>query len=92
MHAYDLHHVLLGALGADDVVLVRDEALAYETGAAGGAVETVVVPVAVLEGDELGAADAGDGLAAGEAPLRKQLAEAVGAIGLVVAAGEPGAC
>lgn len=50
--------------------------------------EAVVVPVAVLERDELGAADAGDGLVAGEAAFREQLAEALGAVGLLVAAGE----
>lgn len=53
-----------------------------------GAEEAVVVPVAVLERDELGAADARDGLAAREAPLREQLPEAVRAVRLVVAAGE----
>ena len=52
------HQLLLGALRADDVLGVGDEALADEGGLAGGAAEAVVVPVAALEGDESGAADA----------------------------------
>lgn len=53
-----LHEFLLGALGADDVLAVGDEALADQAGLALRADEAVVVPVAVLEGDETGAADA----------------------------------
>lgn len=52
------HELLLGALGADDVVGVRDEAPADQRRLAGRADEAVVVPVAVLERDEAGAADA----------------------------------
>ena len=52
------HQLLLGALRADDVLGVGDEALADEGGLAGGATEAVVVPVAAFEGDESGAADA----------------------------------
>ena len=51
------HQLLLGALGANDVLHVRDEALADEGGLAGGAAETVVVPVPALEGYEPGTAD-----------------------------------
>lgn len=50
--------LLLGALGADDVVGVGDEAPAHKGRLAGRADEAVVVPVAVLEGDEARAADA----------------------------------
>lgn len=53
-----LHELLFGALRADDVLAVGDEALAHERGLALRADETVVVPVAVLERDEAGAADA----------------------------------
>lgn len=56
-----------------------------------GAEKAIVVPVPVLKGDELGAADAGDGLVASEAALGKELAEAVGTVGLVISAGEAGA-
>lgn len=51
---------------------------------AASALEAVVVPVAVLEGDEARAADAGDGLAARGAPLGEQIAEALGAAGLLI--------
>lgn len=50
-----LHKFLLGALGAEDVAAVSDEALANQRTFAHGANEAVVVPVAVLEGDEPGA-------------------------------------
>lgn len=53
-----LHEFLLGALGANDVLAVGDEAFAYQAGLALRADEAVVVPVTVLKGDEAGAADA----------------------------------
>lgn len=53
-----LHELLFGALGADYVRAVGDEALANQGGLALGADEAIVVPVAVLEWDEAGAADA----------------------------------
>ena len=43
------HELLLGALGADDVLAVGDEALAHHAALAGGADEAVVVPVTTLE-------------------------------------------
>lgn len=46
------------------------------------------MPVPVLEGDELGATDAGDWLPAGEAPFRKEFAKTFGAVRFVVATGE----
>jgi len=85
---YALGQFLLGALRAQDIGAVGDEALAHERALAHGADEAVVVPVAVLERDEASAADASDGLGAGRAALGKQLAKAVGAVGLVVAGGE----
>lgn len=53
-----LHELLLGAFGTDDVLSVGDEAFADQRRLALGADEAVVVPVAVLERDETGAADA----------------------------------
>jgi len=43
------------------------------------------VPVSVLEGNEAGATNTGDGVVAGGAALGEQLAEAVGAVRFVVA-------
>jgi hypothetical protein len=52
------HELLLGALGAQNVLAVGDEALADEAALAHGADEAVVVPVPVLERDVPGPADA----------------------------------
>ena len=52
------HQLFLGALWADDVLAVGDEALAHHAALAARADETVVVPVPALERDEPGAADA----------------------------------
>jgi len=52
-----LHELLLGALGANDVFGVGDEAPAHQRGLASGADSTVVVPVTILERDESSAAD-----------------------------------
>lgn len=84
-----LHELLFGALWTDDVLSVGDEALADQRGLALRADEAVVVPVAVLERDEAGAANTGDRLGAGRAPLGEQFSEALGAVGLLVARGEP---
>ena len=43
------HQLLLGALGADDVLAVRDEALAHHRALAAGADKAVVVPVTALK-------------------------------------------
>ena len=51
------HQLLLGALWADDVLAVGDEALAHHAALAAGADEAVVVPVAALEGDESSASN-----------------------------------
>lgn len=53
-----LHELLFGALGADYVGSVGDEALADQGGLALRADEAVIVPVAVFERDEAGAANA----------------------------------
>jgi hypothetical protein len=52
-----LHELLLGAFRANDVFGVGDEASAHQRSLARGANETIVVPVAILERDESGAAD-----------------------------------
>lgn len=86
------HQLLLGALRADDVLAVRDEPLAHHAGLAAGADEAVVVPVPALEGDEPGAPDSSDGLAAGGASLGEQLTEAVRTVRFVIPGGEPLPC
>lgn len=80
-----LHELLLGALRADDVLAVGDEALADQRGLALRADEAVVVPVAVFERDEASAADASDRLGARRASLSEEFSEALGAVGLLVA-------
>ena len=45
-------HPLLSTFRADDVLLVRYEALAHQTGGAGGAAEAGVVPLTTFKGDE----------------------------------------
>lgn len=52
-----LHQLHLGALRADDVVAVGDEAAPDQRSFAARADEAIVVPVPVLEGDEASAAD-----------------------------------
>lgn len=83
-----LHQLLFGALRADDVLLVGDEAASDQRRFADGADKAIVVPVAILERDETRTADTGDWLGTGGASLREQLAEAVGAVWLLVAARE----
>lgn len=53
-----LHELLLGAVGAHDVLIDHDEALADQRVLAVRADEAVVVPMPVLERDEASAADA----------------------------------
>jgi len=86
------HELLLGALGADDVLPIRDEALTHHAALAGGADEAVVVPVATLERNETGSTNSSDGLAAGCATLGKEFAKAISTVGLVITRGEPLAC
>jgi len=86
------HQLLFGTLWADDVLPVRDEALAHHAALAGGADETVVVPVTTLERNETGSTNPCDGLATGSAPLGEQLPEAVSAVRLVITRGEPLPC
>lgn len=62
---------------------------AYKTRRALRAFEALVVPVTILETDELRAADAGDRLHAGGATLGEHLAIAIGAVRLLVFACEP---
>lgn len=84
-----LHELLLGALGADYVGAVGDEALADQGGLALRADEAIVVPVAVLERDEAGAADTSNRLGARRAALSEEFSEAVSAVGFLVAGSEP---
>lgn len=84
-----LHELLFGALWANDVLSVGDEALADQRRLALRADEAVVMPVTVLERDEASAADACDRLGARGAALREQLPEALGAVRLLVPRGEP---
>lgn len=83
-----LHELLPSALGAENLRTVGDEALAHQRVVAHGADEAVVVPVSVFERDEAGSANSGDGLGTGGAPLGEELAEALGAVWLLVARSE----
>lgn len=53
-----LHQLHLGALGADDVVAVGDEATSDQRGLAARADEAIIMPVPILERDEASAANA----------------------------------
>lgn len=64
---------MLGTLWTDDIVLVGDKSASYQASTATGAVEAVVMPMPVFEGDELSAADAGDWFVT----PRKQLIHAI---------------
>lgn len=83
-HSSKLHELLPSALGTQNLRTVGDEALAHQRVVAHSANEAVVVPVAVFERDEACSADAGDGLGTGGAPLGEELAEALGAVWLLV--------
>ena len=59
------HQLLLGALRADDVLPVRDKALAHHAALARAADKTVVVPVPALKGNEARSTNARDRFATG---------------------------
>lgn len=61
MDAGYLHDLLLGALGANDVLFHSDESLPDERHLAVSALEAVVVPMTVLERDETRATDTWQG-------------------------------
>jgi hypothetical protein len=83
------HKLSLSTIGTDNVIVfVGDEASADEGSFAAAADEAVVVPVTVLEGNEARATDASNWLGTGGAAFRKQFAEAVSTIRLLVAARE----
>lgn len=84
-----LHQLLLGTIGAQNVGSVGDKATTHQTGLAAGTHEAVVVPVAILKRDEACAANSCYGLHTGRATFGKQLAKALGTVGLLIAAGEP---
>jgi len=83
-----LHEFLLGAFGAEDVGAVGDEAFPDEGTLAHGADKAVVMPVAVLEGDESCATNSCDWFGACRAPLSEQFTETFGAVRLIVTRGE----
>lgn len=85
----DLHQLLLGTIRTQDVGSVGDESTAHQTSFAAGTHEAVVMPMAILERDEACAANSCYGLHTGRAAFGKQLAKALGTIGLLVPAGEP---
>jgi len=86
-----LHHLLPCALRANDVFTILNEALADHGVLADVAEEALVVPGERFKRNKLGASQsslASDGFAAGGAPLREQLAEAVRTVRLVIPGGE----
>lgn len=86
------HQLLLGTLGADDVISISDEPSSDQGCLARSADEAIIVPVAVFERDESSATDTCNGLGAGGAPLGEELAEAISTVGLLVAGREALPC
>lgn len=84
-----LHEFRLGAVGTNDIVSVSNESATHQRILAHGADEAVIVPMPVFERNESCAANSSDRLATAGASLGEQLAEAVSAVGLLVAGGEP---
>lgn len=80
---------VFAALRAQDVVAFGEEAAADQGHGALLAVEAVVVPLALLEGNVLAASKAADGGGAGGTLLGIKAAEAVEAVGKVIPGGEP---
>jgi hypothetical protein len=76
------------AVGAEDVGTVCQETATHKRRVASIANKAVAVPVALFEGDELGATKSGDGFCATAALLSKQVPKAVSAVGLVLTRGE----
>lgn len=72
-----------------NISTVGNESFADQSSVTAGALEAVVVPVAVFEGDKTGAPDAGDGFGAGSATLCEEFAETFGAVGFFIFGGEP---
>jgi len=87
-----LHHFLPCALRANDVFVILNEALANHRVLADVAEEALVVPGQRFKSNKLCASQstlASDGFAAGGAPLREELAEAIRTVRLVIPGGEP---
>lgn len=80
---------VLAALWAQDVVTFGEEAAPHQGHGALLAVEAVIVPLALLEGNVLAAPETADGGGAGGTLLSIQVAEAVETVGEVVSGGEP---
>lgn len=78
------HNSGLRTLGTQDVRRVSDEAFPNQGSGALGADKAVIVPMSVLEGDELRATNAGNGLGAGIAALREELPVTVGAVRFII--------
>lgn len=76
------------AVGAQDVVPLCEEASAHQGQGALLAVEAVIVPLPLLKGDVLGAAESADGVGAPSALLGIQVTEAVQAVGKLVSGRE----
>jgi hypothetical protein len=79
----NLHELLLGAIGTEDIAFVGNETLANEWTSAHCADEAVIMPVAILERDKAGSSDACNRLSAGSAPLGEQFSIAVRTIGFL---------
>jgi hypothetical protein len=78
------HEFLFRTIGAEDVRPICNKAFPHQAGSTFAADEALVVPVSILERDELGAADACYGLCARVASLGEEVTEAFGAERLVV--------
>lgn len=79
-----LSQLLLSAVGAEDVATICDKALANERTLAGSTDEAVVVPVAVLKGNETCAANTCNGAGTCSTPLGKQFTEAVSTVRSII--------
>lgn len=79
---------VIGTIATQDLLVVRDEALAHQRGGTAGTGEAVVVPVAVLKGDVLASSKACDGLGASAAFLCIEVPKALDAVWLVILRGE----
>lgn len=80
--------LLAPTVGAQDVVTLGEEAPPHQRHRALHTRETLAVPLALLKGDVLSSSQAGDRLGAAHTLLGVQIAEAVQAVGVVVAGGE----
>jgi len=80
--------IRLSAVGAQNIIAVGQKALSDERDRAFLAIEMLVVPMTILEGDVLGASKSGDGFVALEALFGEEFSEAVGAVRLFLLGGK----